>query len=107
MRPETLLDLILTSDALRRPERLDGLLLACAADALSRPGHREQSYAPSLRINAALRVVRDVDAAAIAAHHAGARDLPERIRSARLAALQQWAKKVPVAARGNVATGDG
>ena len=38
LRPATLLDLFARSDALRRPERLEGLLEACECDALSRPG---------------------------------------------------------------------
>src|SRR6478672_7745892 len=45
LRAATLLDLLLAADALRRPERLDGLLRACSADALSRPGRRGESYA--------------------------------------------------------------
>ena len=40
LRPATLLDLLSAADALRRPERLDTLLAACAADACSRPGAR-------------------------------------------------------------------
>ena len=46
LRASTLLDLLLAADALRRPERLDGLLRACSADALSRPGRGGESYAP-------------------------------------------------------------
>jgi tRNA nucleotidyltransferase (CCA-adding enzyme) len=86
------LDLLLAADALRRPERLDGLLRACAADALSRPGRERESYAPAERLRAALAVVRGVDAGAIAAAHPDASDLPERIRKARLEALRSWEK---------------
>ncbi|MEP6996396.1 MAG: multifunctional CCA addition/repair protein [Betaproteobacteria bacterium] len=90
LRPATLLDLLLAADALRRPERLDGLLRACAADALSRPGRGGESYAPAQRLRAALNVVRGVDAGAIAAAHPDAADLPQRIRAARLRELQRW-----------------
>ncbi len=45
LRPATLLDLLLAADALRRPERLDALLAACAADVRSRPGG-DGDYAP-------------------------------------------------------------
>jgi tRNA nucleotidyltransferase (CCA-adding enzyme) len=90
LRAATLLDLLLAADALRRPERLEGLLRACAADALSRPGRAGGSYAPGERIRAAIEVVRGVDAAAVAAAHAGARDLPQRIRAARIEALRAW-----------------
>lgn len=91
LRASTLLDLLLAADALRRPERLDGLLRACSADALSRPGGGD-SYAPGDRLRAALAVVRDVDAGAIAAAHPDSPELPQRIRTARLEALRAWEK---------------
>jgi len=91
LRPATLLDLLLASDALRRPERLDGLLRACAADAMSRPG-RSGAYAPSARLKDALAIVRGVDAGSIAAAHPGATDLPQRIRAARLKSLREWVR---------------
>jgi tRNA nucleotidyltransferase (CCA-adding enzyme) len=90
LRAATLLDLLLAADALRRPERLDGLLRACAADALSRPGRSDQTYAPAERLRAALAVVRGVDAGAIAAAHPDEGGLPQRIRAARLQALHAW-----------------
>ncbi|MGH8713228.1 MAG: multifunctional CCA addition/repair protein [Casimicrobiaceae bacterium] len=90
LRAATVLDLLLAADALRRPERLEGLLRACEADALSRPGRAGGSYAPGERIRAALEVVRAVDAAAVAAAHAGAPNLPQRIRAARIDALRAW-----------------
>lgn len=90
LRATTLLDLLLAADALRRPERLDGLLRACAADALSRPGRGAETYAPGERLRAALKVVRGVDAGAIAAAFPDAPELPQRIRAARLDALQAW-----------------
>jgi tRNA nucleotidyltransferase (CCA-adding enzyme) len=92
LRASTLLDLLLAADALRRPERLDGLLRACSADALSRPGRRGESYAPGERLRAALAVVRDVDSGAIAAAHPDSPELPQRIRTARLEALRAWEK---------------
>ena len=46
LRPATILDLLSSMDALRRPERLDMVLAACAADACSRPG-RPQTYEPA------------------------------------------------------------
>jgi len=94
LRPATLLDLLLGADALRRPERLDGLLRACAADALSRPGRGSGHFAPAQRFEAALAVVRNVDAGKIAAAHPDARDLPQRIRTARLKALRTWMRNI-------------
>jgi tRNA nucleotidyltransferase (CCA-adding enzyme) len=91
LKPATMLNLLLASDALRRPERLDGLIRACAADAMSRPG-RSGDYAPATRLKAALDIVRAVDAGSIAAAHPGVSDLPQRIRAARIKALREWAR---------------
>jgi len=93
LRASTLLDLLLAADALRRPDRLHGLLRACAADALSRPGRQNEDYLPGRWLTAALEVVRGVDAGAIAAAHPDAQDLPQRIRAARLAALANWRRE--------------
>jgi tRNA nucleotidyltransferase (CCA-adding enzyme) len=100
LRASTMLDLLLAADALRRPERLDGLLQACAADAQSRPGRAAPRYAPRERLEAALAVARAVDAGGIAAKHAAARDLPGRIRAARLRALRAWMRAADAGARG-------
>src|SRR5450631_262427 len=100
LRPATLLDLLLAADALRRPERLDGLIRTCAADALSRPGRNAETFAPGERLRAALNVVRSVDAAAIAssvpARQAESGDLPRRIRAARIRALRTWLRELGV-----------
>jgi tRNA nucleotidyltransferase (CCA-adding enzyme) len=90
LRPDTLLDLLLATDALRRPERLAWLLRACEADALSRPGRSGESYAPAQWINAALAAVRGVDAGAIAQDATDPARLPARIREARIEALRAW-----------------
>jgi len=96
LRPATLLDLLGAADALRRPERLDMLLAACAADACSRP-HAAQDYAPDAVLRRALAVVRGVDAGAVArsvaaraATGAVQRDdaISSAVRSARLRALR-------------------
>ena len=92
LRASTLLDLLQAADALRRPERLADLLRACAADALSRPGRSSGPYEPARILNSALEVVRSVDAGAIARAHPAARDLPAKIREARVEALAHWKK---------------
>jgi tRNA nucleotidyltransferase (CCA-adding enzyme) len=93
LRPATLLDLLLATDALRRPERLAWLLRACAADALSRPGRSGESYAPAQWMNSALAVLKAVDAGAIARDSADPAHLPARIREARIDALRAWKKQ--------------
>lgn len=98
LRPSTVLDLLGAADALRRPDRLDVLLDACAADACSRPG-AAQDYAPRELLRSALAVVKTVDAGQIAREVAtrpasrpsGTEAIAAAIRAARLRALRAWA----------------
>ncbi|MDQ6916469.1 MAG: multifunctional CCA addition/repair protein [Pseudomonadota bacterium] len=90
LRPATLLDLLLATDALRRPERLAWLLAACAADAQSRPGRASDAYQPALWLNSALSVAKTVDAGLIARDTVDPGELPGKIREARIAALRAW-----------------
>jgi tRNA nucleotidyltransferase (CCA-adding enzyme) len=98
LRPATILDLLLTMDAMRRPERLDMVLAACAADACSRPG-RSQTYEPAHLLREARAVVKGVDAGAIA-REVGARAerredaIASAVRAARLAALKRWKAQI-------------
>ena len=94
LRPAALLAVLTAADALRRPERLAGLLEACAADAGSRPG-APQDYRPAQLWREALRVVQGVDGGSIARVQASRADaapdaIPKAIRAARLRALRQW-----------------
>ncbi len=96
LRPATVLDLVLALDALRRPERMDTVLGACAADACSRPG-AAQDYASAAILADALATIRAVPVAAVAKAaamraRAGRRDdaIAAAIRAARLAALRNW-----------------
>jgi tRNA nucleotidyltransferase (CCA-adding enzyme) len=96
LRPAALLDLLLAADALRRPERLDALLDACACVAEGREG-ADGGDAPGRIVRRALAAVKRVDAGAIArgvgtAATAGAADrsaaIAAAVRAARLDALR-------------------
>jgi tRNA nucleotidyltransferase (CCA-adding enzyme) len=63
MRPQKIFELLLEFDALRQPERLDAVLLACEADARGRTGFEESAYPQADRI-------RYAAAAALAVRHA-------------------------------------
>lgn len=96
LRPATLLDVLAGADALRRPDRLDTLLAACAADACSRPG-AAQDYAPAAILRGALATIKAVDAGAIAravAANPGGKDnddaIAKAVRNARVKALRDW-----------------
>ncbi len=101
LRPSTLLDLLTAADALRRPERLDTLLEACEADALSRPG-AGGDYAPAKVIQAALAAVRAVNvgalvrgakAKAVAGNAVAGDRIAKAVRAARLKALRSADRK--------------
>ena len=96
LRPATILDLLQATDALRRPDRLEILLEACAADKCSRPG-AATTYAPAEVLRSALAVVKSVDAGGIASAITSRREgtqadeeIAAAIRSARLKALREW-----------------
>jgi tRNA nucleotidyltransferase (CCA-adding enzyme) len=67
LKPQTVLRLLMSADALRQPERFDELLLACEADARGRKGLEGLRYSQADRFRAALRAARGVDAAKIKA----------------------------------------
>ncbi len=108
LRPATLLDMITEADAFRRPERLDMLLLACAADACSRPGRDD--YAAANLVRDAFAVARSVDAGAVAravldrakgGEPARPDAVADAVRGARLKALRAWkAERTAAAAAG-------
>jgi tRNA nucleotidyltransferase (CCA-adding enzyme) len=92
LRPVTLLKLLDSLDAFRRPERVTGFLDACEADARGRTGLADQPYPQRDLVLAAWRAALAVDARAVAGP-GGAGDglsgeqIGEAIRNARLAAV--------------------
>ena len=101
LTPAATLDLLIATDALRRPERLDWLI----GTAWARNAATDGPPCTAATLRAALNVVRSVDASAIArdaigrasqrsktgAGHAGDA-IGEALRSARLEALRGWRK---------------
>ena len=97
LRPATLLDIIGETDAFRRPERLEQLLMACEADACSRPGR--SGYLAADLVRDAFAVAKRVDAGEVArtvmARRTGedsprADAIASAVRAARLKALRTW-----------------
>ncbi|MBT8108433.1 MAG: multifunctional CCA addition/repair protein [Gammaproteobacteria bacterium] len=66
LRPKTLLKVLERTDAFRRPERFEQVLLACEADARGRGGLENRDYPQADFFRGALRAACSVDAAAIA-----------------------------------------
>ena len=91
LRPATVLELLERTDALRRPERFEDFLAACAADFHGREGYRERPYPQAEYLRGALNAARRVDAGAIARQVLPAA-IPETIRQARIAAIGEVLK---------------
>ena len=103
LAPAAVLDLLNAADALRRPERLEALLQVCECDAMSVTGAPGE-FAAASHVRAALRIVKAVDAGAIARAASGKSAAPRSdaitsaIRAKRLSALRAWKRAgvVPV-----------
>jgi tRNA nucleotidyltransferase (CCA-adding enzyme) len=85
-----LLDLLLATDALRRPERLESVVRVCATWRLAKRQARSGHDAPATALTEALAIVRGVDAGKLASRGSEGRDVARRVRAARLKALRDW-----------------
>jgi tRNA nucleotidyltransferase (CCA-adding enzyme) len=100
LTPASILDLLQSADALRRPQRLSTLLAACEAIACSLP-RASQTYAPARRLRDALRIALSVHAGAIAKASKAAtatvrtrnNAIAKAIRAARIGALREWRRR--------------
>jgi tRNA nucleotidyltransferase (CCA-adding enzyme) len=86
---EGLLTLLEKTDALRRPERFERLLMACGADFHGRPGYENRAFPQADRLRQGLALVLAVDAGAVARRTANKADIPAAVHAARLTALRE------------------
>lgn len=89
LRPETLIDLFLRCDALRRPERFVLLLEVCRSDAQGRAGFADASYPQADYLQHMLVVASSVDAGNIARGCADKATIADTVRLARVAAVRE------------------
>ncbi|MGH8631679.1 MAG: HD domain-containing protein, partial [Burkholderiales bacterium] len=89
LRPATVLGLLSSADALRRPGRFEDLLFACECDWRGRSGYESRPYPQAQILRAAAEAARAVDAGAIARDNPDAGSLPQRIEAARIAAVTE------------------
>lgn len=87
LKPSTLLNLLESLDALRRPERLDKFLLACEADARGRTGFEDREYPQRNYLTTMLKTVAELDVKLLLNEHPN-RSAPELIREARLQLIE-------------------
>ena len=88
LRPATIVALFERCDALRRPERFDLLLDACASDFHGRPGRETLSYPPAPLLRACLTAARAVDAGAIARRLGDPSKIAATVHQARVEAVK-------------------
>lgn len=89
LRPTTIVTLLEKADALRRPQRFEQLLQACACDFHGRLGWAEKPYPAPAIFEQALAAVRSVDAAMIARTCTDPAQIATRLYEARVAALKR------------------
>ncbi len=89
LRATTLVTLLENADALRRPQRFEQLLEACACDFHGRLGWAEKPYPPPAIFMQALAAVRGVDAAMIVRACPDAAQISSRLHEARAAAVKR------------------
>ena len=92
LRADTIVRLLQSCDAWRRPQRFEQVLQACASDARGRTGHEHDVYPQADYLMLALRAAQAVNAGEIAQQAADGVTIGERVRQARVAAVAQVVK---------------
>jgi tRNA nucleotidyltransferase (CCA-adding enzyme) len=92
LRATTLLELLEHLDALRRPARLDQFIIACEADARGRKGLEDRDYPQSAILRQAREIIARVALSESERTGLDGPQIAERLRRARIAALEQWRK---------------
>ncbi len=95
LRGETLLKLLDNTGALRDPDRFDGFLLACEADARGRTGFEERPYPQGDYLRAAQRLALEVTARTVAAPGVEGKAIGDAMRRERISRLNQLRKTQP------------
>ena len=95
LKPSTLVDLLETLDAFRRPDRVADILAACEIDARGRTGLEDRPYPSRPHLEQALAVLGKLDLKALVATLPAGRQVREAIRDARIAALSGAAPRGP------------
>lgn len=92
MRPDTVVQLLHDTDALRQPQRFEAFLQACESDVRGRPGFETRAFPEADYLRRALAAAQAIDAGAIA----GQFDQAEKIRDAVFRARVDAVAQMPV-----------
>ena len=88
LRPSTIVRLLQSADAFRKPERFTRLLQACESDARGRLGLNQRPYPQAQRMLTAFKAAATVDAGAIAEQLAEPTRIKDAIQRARTSAVR-------------------
>jgi tRNA nucleotidyltransferase (CCA-adding enzyme) len=88
LRPGTIVDLLQSADAYRKPQRFARLMQACESDKRGRLGGEHKPYPPTARMMAAFKAAAAVDAGAIAKQYAEPERIKAAVHQARVAAVR-------------------
>ena len=89
MRPDTALQFLIDTDAIRQPQRFKDFLLACECDSRGRTGFENVSFPEAKTLLTLLDAVLAVDAGAVAKQHTTPESIKRAVFEARLAAIKQ------------------
>lgn len=92
LRPDTIVGILQSCDAWRRPERFTHLLQACASDARGRTGHEQDAYPQADYLLRMLRATQTVNAGEIAQQCEDKSAIADKVREARIMAVERAIK---------------
>ncbi|MDJ0955237.1 MAG: multifunctional CCA addition/repair protein [Arenicellales bacterium] len=88
LKPSTVLDLLETIDAFRRPKRLQQLLVIGEADARGRKGSEHKSYPQGKILQDYFNAAKAIDIADITRHHNSGSEIGRQVREQRIEAIK-------------------
>jgi tRNA nucleotidyltransferase (CCA-adding enzyme) len=94
LRADTIVRIFYSCDAWRKPDRFGQLLQACAADARGRTGHGQDNYPQAAYLQQMLLAAQAVDAGNIAQHCEDKNLIAEKVKEARILAVENSVKSV-------------
>jgi tRNA nucleotidyltransferase (CCA-adding enzyme) len=89
LRPQTVLSLLQSTDAFRRPERFNQFLLSCEADARGRTGFEDRNYPQADYLRSALQLCQTLDMKTISAGGFTGKAFGDEVDRQRLRLLSQ------------------
>ena len=89
MRPDTALQFLIDTDAIRQPQRFKDFLLACECDSRGRTGFESAECPEAKLLMGLLEAVLAVDAGAVAKLHTAPEAIKQAVFEARLAAVKK------------------